>query len=113
VDFINIKDISAIMAYVSDRNTQCAVDLNNKLMARIKELMGDGPDFPPIAVMLTNDQSIMIGHDPNKLVYEGIVFFYIVDLGPGNQATGVNTFWTVDLNLGVIVDNTDGITVLQ
>lgn len=113
MDFINIKEIETILAYVADRNTQCSVELNNKIMDRIKELIGDGPDFPPIGVMLTNDQSIMIGHDPDELIVEGIVFFYIVDIGPGNVSTGVNTFWTIDLNTGLIEDNTGGITVLQ
>ena len=113
MDFINIKDIETILAYVADRNAQCSVELNNKIMDRIKELIGDSPDFPPIGVMLSNDQSLVIGHDPEQLIVDGIVFFTIVDIGPGNVSTGVNTFWVIDLNTGVITDNTAGLTVVQ
>lgn len=113
MDLINIKDIDTILAYVSDRNAQCAVDLNSKLIARIGELHDGKPEFPPIGVMLTNDQSIVIGHDPEQLVIDGIVFLTIVDIGPGNASTGVNTFWSIDLNTGAIVDNTQGLTVVQ
>lgn len=110
---VNITDIETILAYVTDRNTQCALELNNLIMARIKELIGDSPDFPTIGVMLTNDQTVMVGHDPDKPVIDGTVFVYIVDVGPDNKATGVNTFWIIDLNTGVIEDRSTNIVTLQ
>jgi hypothetical protein len=82
-------------------------------MDRIKELIGDSHEFPRIGVMLSNDQELVVGHDPAKRIIDGIVFFTIVDIGPNNVSTDVNTFWSIDLNTGMIVDNSANIVSLQ
>lgn len=110
---VNIKDIETILAYVTDRNPHAAVALNNMVMDRIKTLIGEGTDFPPIAVMLTNDKSSVIGMDHNDPATDYLLFFSIVDIGPGNVSTGVNTFYIVNTADGTVTDHTDGLTVVQ
>lgn len=110
---VNIKDIETILAYVTDRNPHAAVALNDMVMVRIKELIGDSQDFPSIGVMLTNDKTTVIGMDPTDPATDYLLYFSIVDIGPDNVAKSVNTFYIVNIADGTVTDHTAGLATVN
>lgn len=113
MDALNLKDVETILAYVTDRNPQAATTLNDMLITRIRELVGDSADFPSIGVMLTNDKTTVIGMDPSDPATDYLLYFSIVDIGPDNVATSVNTFYIVNTADGTVTDHTAGLTAVN
>ena len=113
MELVCIKDIGLLLTYVTDRNAQAAATLNEMVLKRIGELMGEGVDFPPIGVMLTNNTSVLIGYDPTVPVTEDILFFTIVDIDENNVSTGVNTFYVINLIDGTVIDSTAGLATVH